>query len=35
MINFIDKKQMYDSVITGKKCFERVELHYIDVSDEF
>jgi len=36
MINVIDKKQMYDSVIMGKeKCFQGVKLYYIDVSDEF
>jgi len=35
MVNVIDKKQMYDSVILGKKCFQGVKLYYIDVSDEF
>jgi len=35
MINVIDKKQMYDSVINGeRKCFQRLALYYIDVSDE-
>jgi len=35
MISVIDKKQMYDSVIMGEKCFQGVELYYINVSDEF
>ena len=35
MIHAIDKKQMYDSVITRKENASRVELYYTDVSDQF
>ena len=36
MIDVIDKKQICDSVITKKEIyFWRLELYYIDVSDEF
>jgi len=40
IINVIDKKQMYDSTIMRKKCFQGLEwkciiIYDIDISDEF
>jgi len=35
MIGFIDKKQMYDIVITGKVNASKEWNYCIDVSDEF